>query len=136
MSSEQEQQGREHDNMNLYCPRCQEPRELCHSKQFRRYCIDALNHQFRETPLSMNRKKCSKVFTDAYNRAFDYCMFQIQQKLVPNAYHYTPAYLKTDLHDYICTVEEEVDDHISGTLEYASHDIVDSKVDIKEHIKK
>ena len=110
----EEEQDHLEDDVNVYCPRCQELRGICHSKQFCSYCIAIVDSQFREMPLSMSRRNYSKFFTDAYNRAFGYRKFQENQKLMPHAYYYPPACLKVDLHNYICGVEGEIGNHISG----------------------
>ena len=93
---------------------------LCHGKQFGSYCVEAVERQFRETPLDMTRKKCNKVFHTAYNRSRDFRLFQQNNKLQPKGYYYAPACLKTKLRDMIYELEEEQEEHISGKREFTT----------------
>ena len=114
------------------CAACREFLELCQKKQFSSYCVEAVDRQFRETPLSMTRRKCAQVFTSAYNRAYEFRKFQEADTLPPKAYYYTPACLKSRLREIICDIEEEQEEHISGKREFTTIHEIGPTQDIQE----
>ena len=51
---------------NEYCFHCAEHHTFCHNVQFRHYCTDAVDAQFRQSPLDMSKKSITLTFTRTY----------------------------------------------------------------------
>ena len=105
--------GSDDSSLDLNCTACRERMAQCQKTWFSSYCIEAVDCQFRETPLDMTRRKCTQVFNSAYNRAYEFRNFQQTGTLSPKAYYYPPACLKSKLRELIYDIEEEQEDHIS-----------------------
>ena len=68
----------------------------------------------------MTRKRCTQVFTSAYNASYEFYCFQQTQQLLPKAYYYPPACLKSRLFDFIIEIEEEIEEHITGKRDFVT----------------
>lgn len=91
------------------CQSCKEYKHLCHSKSFNKYCIAAVEYEFRKNPFAYDRRKCSKVFLAAYNRAFDLNYYHEMENLNQHATFFPPPCLRKDLDGIVTKLEEERD---------------------------
>ena len=55
---------------------------MCCFKNFLSYCIEAVDLAYKESSLGMTRKQMASAFKDFYDKALDFCKFQILQKLI------------------------------------------------------
>ena len=90
----------------------------CHKKRFSLYCIDAVEYEFRLSPLDTSVEKYAKVFTMAYNRALDFDKFQDHLKLMPHGYYYPPACMMAEFCEFMPLLEKDKEDYILGKVKF------------------
>ena len=90
---------------NVYCLKCNNLNVKCESFLYGRYASAVVLMQFNHSPTDMNPKKCTEVFSKAYNRALDFHYFQENKRLIKKAFYYPTACLMDDLEDVIYDIE-------------------------------
>ena len=96
------------------CQMCLEKRYQCHAVQFSDYCTNGVIFECKKSPLTMTKKKCTLVFTAAYNGAFCYNSLRESHRLIPQAYYFPPPCLKNELNDIVDLVERDISKVIEG----------------------
>ena len=106
------------DTSKRICPNCTKPNKTCHQNIFSLYCIDAVEHEFRASPLDTSTKKYAKVFTMAYNRALDYKKYDTDLKLMPHALYYPPACMMCEFLEFMPLLEKDKEAYINGKMKF------------------
>ena len=96
------------------CNMCSIKKALCHRKLFSLYAIDAVDDQFRYSPLDNSCKKYTQVYTIAYNRALDFKMFEETLSLIPQGFYYPPPCMIQEFCEFMTVIEKDKNDYILG----------------------
>ena len=91
-----------------YCSRCNESLEYCHNIEYAEYCSATVMEEFENDPFSMDTTKISVIYTNAYNRALDFGMFERFNYLKPHGVYFLPSCLKADMRKVTANIESRI----------------------------